>query len=89
MRCILAERREKPTKVGEMSKTLFVIQENITKYYGMLTKLLPPNIQVTLSQLPPSKKETQGVEGTLCFPARPRVNSKKSFVACEPVNIPH
>jgi hypothetical protein len=39
-----------------------------------LTKLLGPNLRVTLSQVPPSKKETWGAEGKPSFPARPRAN---------------
>ena len=40
----------------------------------VLTKLLSPRPQVTLSQVPPSKKETWGAKGNPSFPARPRAN---------------
>ena len=61
--------------------------KNITKYYKVLTNLIVPNLRVTLSQVPPSQKEMQGVEGTLHFHTHPHANSKKSFVACEPANV--
>ena len=54
-----------------------------------MTKLIPPNLRVTLSQVPPSQKETQGAEGALCFHARPRANSKKIVVVCEPADVLH
>jgi len=63
--------------------------ENLAKYYEMLTKLILPNLQVTLSQVPPSQKETWGAEGAPCFHACPRANSKRSFVACEPADVLH
>ena len=64
-------------------------QENLTKYYEMLTKLIPPNLRVTLSQVPPSQKEMQGAESTLRFHVRPRTNSKLSSAICEPGGAPH
>jgi len=35
--------------------------ERTGKYYKILTKLFPPNLQVTLSQVPPSQKEPWGL----------------------------
>ena len=52
-----------------------------------MTKLKGPRQQEALLQIPPSQKEMQGAEGTLHFHARPRANSKQSFVAFEPANV--
>ena len=63
--------------------------ETLTKYYEMLTKLVPPNLRVTLSQVPPSQKETWGAEGTPSFHTCPHVNSKPSIVICGPSDALH
>ena len=54
-----------------------------------MTKLLPPNLRVTLSQVPPSQKEMWGAEGPPRFHVRPRTNSKPSVVICEPSDALH
>ena len=40
----------------------------------VMTKLLGLRPQVTLSQVPPSQKETWGAEGNPSFPAHPRAD---------------
>ena len=52
-----------------------------------MTKLLPPKPQAALLQIPPSQKETQGAESTLCFHARPHANSKLASVTCGPSGV--
>jgi hypothetical protein len=55
-----------------------------TKGKLLLTKLLLPRHQVTLSQIPPSQKEMWGAESKPHFPACPHANSSCTSVACEP-----
>jgi hypothetical protein len=55
-----------------------------TKGKLLLTKLLLPRHQVTLSQIPPSQKEMWGTESKPHFPACPHANSSCTSVACEP-----
>ena len=60
--------------------------QNITKYYGMMTKLIGLNPRVALPQVRPSQKEMQGAEDTLHFNARPHVNSRGFSAVCVPVD---
>ena len=48
-----------------------------------------PNLQVTLSQVPTSKKETWGAEGNPSFHVHPCANSKWSSVAYVLADIQH
>ena len=50
VRYILTSRRENPKRGGEISNIRCRKgQQNLIKYYGILTKLIPPNTLVTLS----------------------------------------
>ena len=63
MRYFLTSQRGKAQEGGEMSNIRCSKgQRNLIKYYGILTKLIPLNTLVTLSQVPLSQKETQGLE---------------------------
>jgi hypothetical protein len=54
-----------------------------------MTKLLSPNLRVTLSQVPPSQKEMWGAEGTPRFPVRPHTHSIQLSLPCEPTGVLH
>ena len=55
----------------------------------MMTKLKGPSPLVTLSQIPPSQKETWGAESNPCFQAHPHANSKWIIVTCGPSDVLH
>jgi hypothetical protein len=67
-----------PSKEGGGGKGKILIGRERKDKFGklLMTKLLTPRHQVTLSQIPPSQKETQGVEDTPSLQARPRADSK-------------
>src|ERR1700677_3882635 len=76
-------RAESTRKGGEM--LIFLTDEDRKRRKRLLkvmTKLKGPRHQVTLSQIPPSQKETWGAKSNTHFQARPRANSLS--VAYEP-----
>jgi hypothetical protein len=72
---------------GENADLIAGKRENMKNLIGVMTKLLIPKPQVTLSQVPPSKKETWGAESNPSFPAHPRANSRRASVAYEPADV--
>ena len=71
---------------GKTDNQIMKDRKGMTNGKLLLTKLLLPRHQVTLSQIPPSQKEMWGAESKPHFPACPHTNSSCTSVACEPAD---